>query len=100
MLARQAAQLLLRSSRQQHSSALQAAWSHDRHFHSSLDEHDSIIVRESPNMDVLEAADAVLGATAAAEAAVLAAARADCWWGTRTVMDGMAWAHESMGLPW
>ena len=55
---------------------------------------------ELPANGVLEAADAVLGATSALEATALAAAKADVWAGTRGFIDLLDWSHASLGAPW
>lgn len=49
--------------------------------------------------DLIGQADMVVGVSAAATVATIAAAHASCWWGTRQFMDLMFWTH-SFGVPW
>jgi hypothetical protein len=41
----------------------------------------------------------LVGVSAAATMATVAAVHADVWWGTRQFMDLMFWTH-SLGVPW
>jgi hypothetical protein len=50
--------------------------------------------------EFLDAASAVVGASGAAEAAALAAAKADVWVGTRGFIDLLEWVHLDMAMPW
>lgn len=49
--------------------------------------------------DLLGQADVLVGVSAAATMATVAAVHADVWWGTRQFMDLMFWTH-SLGVPW
>jgi hypothetical protein len=50
--------------------------------------------------ELISQADALVSASEAASDAVVLAAQASTWWGTRTFIDVLMLAHEGMGLPW
>eukprot|EP00878_Enallax_costatus_P013266 GHUV01013869.1.p1 GENE.GHUV01013869.1~~GHUV01013869.1.p1 ORF type:complete len:269 (+),score=62.00 GHUV01013869.1:219-1025(+) len=51
-----------------------------------------------PAGELLSHADSIISASEAAEAAVYAAVKAECWMGTRGVLDVLSWTHQYM--PW
>ena len=51
-----------------------------------------------PAEELLSQADSIVSASEAAEAAVFAAVKAECWLGTRGVLDVLTWTHQYM--PW
>jgi hypothetical protein len=48
----------------------------------------------------LTTAEEVVSLSETAEAAAVAAAQADCWLGTRTLIDTITSMHGSLGLEW
>lgn len=68
---------------------------------SSLDAPSSAAAADGldlPAGELLSQADSIVSASDAAEAAVFAAIKADCWLGTRMSMDVLSWMHQTM--PW
>eukprot|EP00882_Tetradesmus_deserticola_P024240 GHRQ01026483.1.p1 GENE.GHRQ01026483.1~~GHRQ01026483.1.p1 ORF type:complete len:233 (+),score=79.69 GHRQ01026483.1:7-705(+) len=59
--------------------------------------HDPI---EGSATELISQADALVSASQAASDSVVLAAQAASWWGTRTFIDILMWAHEGIGLPW
>ena len=75
-----------------------SVWQSSRKLSTDQDSHISITTPEDAAS--LSTADEVLSLSETAEAAAVAAAQADCWLGTRKLMDVLTTTHEGLGLEW
>ncbi len=74
-----------------------SSWLHSHHFSSSTDE---AAPADEGAASILQQADQVLDASAAAEAAALIAAKVDCWAPTRFFMESLSSLEAAGGWPW
>jgi hypothetical protein len=50
--------------------------------------------------DIIAHADQLVDVSSAASDAVVLAAKAGCWTGTRYFIDLLMWTHDSLHMPW
>jgi hypothetical protein len=79
--------------------SLPCAWQAS-HFISSGRSDDDAAGALEDAAALAEHASQIVGVTQQAELAAIAAARADCWWGTTTFIDTLVACEGVLGLPW